>query len=286
MTSSVTPDQDERDGPREEGRRIAGSPDERAAEVHIRHIAQDDAEDHRRGRIVVLPHGIPEEAESQHHPDVEDPNADREGPDDAQDKDDRHEDGTRDHEDFDQDPHQRESQHQHGQGGQDEHCRDFPDVVRELDHEERAGPNPVQPHGAEQHRGGRAPRNGERKYRDNGPADAGVVSRLGRYQTLARPFAELLRLLAAPFGEVVGNPGGDVLAHTGDSPDDDADDSRTEDCPAIEPKIPPPRQDFLDLGRHPRDHGLPHDAQDLGDAVDADQDRDQGEAAPHLVEAE
>ena len=155
-----------------------------------------------------------------------------------------------------------------------------------LGDQERPGPQVVDGHRGEQHRGRSAARDSQGQRRDDVAADAGVVAGFRGDEAFDRAMPELFGRLAGLLGREVGQPGRGVAADTGNDADDDADYRRTKDQPFVLQDLEQARHDATDIGLDLNVLPLAQRIEHLRNPVGADQHRNQRKTAGERLEIE
>ena len=143
------------------------------------------------GYVELLEH-VADDAEHQHHPDVEHRVVHRVGADRAGDQDHRRDDRERNAQDRGEQRHRRQHDDQPGDVAEVHAGDQSPDEVLVLDEQQRPRLQPPDHQAAEQHRGGRRAGNAERQHRQQRARSRGVRGGLRRDHAFDRALAELV----------------------------------------------------------------------------------------------
>ena len=159
-----------------------------------------------------------------------------------------------------------------------------------LGEQQRAGGQTQHGQGAQHDRRTGVAGNTQGQQRDKGAAGDGVVAALTGRQTLRRAVAELLLVLGPGLGLAVADPGGDIAAGAGHRADEGADDGGADQRGEDPLQIGLGGENVLDF--HPvflRLVALGHllnGVQALGEGEQADQQRDEADAAHQVHRSE
>ena len=192
--------------------RIAEADLQRAAQLAFGDRPEDQADHHRRDRVVVAPHQEAEHAEARQHGELDHRGLGRDRAHGGEDQDAGIEPRLRDREQPHPQADQRQVEHQQHHVG-DEQARDQPpDQIGLLGEQQRPGIEAVLLEAGEHHGGGGRGRQAERQQRHQRAGGGGVVGGLGPGDALDRALAELLRMLGELLLGRIGQEGRDLGA--------------------------------------------------------------------------
>src|SRR5262249_51222118 len=277
-------EQRRREAPLNEDQQAAAAHGQRLDQVLLQQRPQDERENHRCKRPVILAEDVPNGAEHETYRHVEHAVPHAIGSQEAQQQDQRAQDPVGDAGDANPQADERRVQNQQDDVADVEARDDGPDEVGAPLEQERPRVQSVDGEPAEQQRQRRRGRDAERHQRDEAGRAGRVVGRFRRGHTLDGAFAETLGPRRHLLLGVVGDKYRDAGGAPRQEPEEEADAGATQDGGKALPEILAAREDLGDL-LGDRDPRLFDAEEDFRDREQADDEGNEINATVEILEA-